>query len=63
MISGFVQKTCPKCGGNIYLESDSFGWYEKCLQCCRSWEVPGIVEVEQSAEGDLVHAKESAQVR
>ena len=24
---------CPKCGGNLYLDSDHYGWYEKCLQC------------------------------
>ncbi|MDD5701136.1 MAG: hypothetical protein PHU23_03710 [Dehalococcoidales bacterium] len=31
---GFVQKTkCPKCGGNVYLDSDHYGWFEQCLQC------------------------------
>jgi hypothetical protein len=31
---GFVQTRCPKCGGgNVYLENDSEGWYEECLQC------------------------------
>ncbi|OGN98999.1 MAG: hypothetical protein A2Y89_00215 [Chloroflexi bacterium RBG_13_51_18] len=24
---------CPKCGGNLYLDSDYIGWYEQCLQC------------------------------
>jgi hypothetical protein len=38
---GFTKRKCPKCGGNLYLDSDyciegSFiSWYEEetCLQC------------------------------
>ena len=31
---GFVNRAkCPKCGGNVYLDSDHFGWYEECLMC------------------------------
>ena len=26
-------KSCPKCGGDIFLENDMIGWYEHCLQC------------------------------
>ncbi|MCJ7663302.1 MAG: hypothetical protein MUO24_03575 [Desulfobacterales bacterium] len=26
-------KSCPRCQGDIFLEHDSFGWYEECLQC------------------------------
>jgi len=29
----FVGKRCPKCGGNLYLDSDFHGYYEQCLQC------------------------------
>jgi ribosomal protein S27AE len=28
-----VHNRCPKCGGNIYLDSDEHGWFEHCLQC------------------------------
>ena len=31
--SGFTNRKCPRCGGNLYLDSDRFGWYEECLQC------------------------------
>ena len=24
---------CPKCGGNLTLEKDRFGYYYDCLQC------------------------------
>jgi predicted nucleic-acid-binding Zn-ribbon protein len=41
MKTGFTRRKCPKCGGNLYLDSDyciegSFiSWYEEetCLQC------------------------------
>jgi hypothetical protein len=26
-------KRCPKCGGNLLLTSDIYGWSEQCLQC------------------------------
>ena len=28
-----TKKRCPRCGGNIYLEEDSFGCWGYCLQC------------------------------
>jgi hypothetical protein len=41
MKTGFTKRKCPKCGGNLYIDSDyciegSFiSWYEEetCLQC------------------------------
>lgn len=33
MREGFLRKRCLKCGGNIYLARDEYGWYEQCLQC------------------------------
>ncbi len=24
---------CPKCGGNLYVDTDYYGTVEKCLQC------------------------------
>lgn len=26
-------KSCPRCHGDIHLDSDRFGKYAKCLQC------------------------------
>jgi predicted nucleic-acid-binding Zn-ribbon protein len=48
MKTGFTKRKCPKCGGNLYLDSDyciegSFiSWYEEesCLQCGYSAEIP-----------------------
>jgi hypothetical protein len=31
---GFIRNTrCPKCGGKVYLDTDTYGWYETCIQC------------------------------
>jgi hypothetical protein len=26
-------KCCPRCHGDIVIDSDTYGWYELCLQC------------------------------
>ena len=26
-------KSCPKCSGDIFIDSDTDGWYVQCLQC------------------------------
>ena len=31
----FYFKACPKCGGDMYLERDAYGSFQKCLQCGR----------------------------
>jgi uncharacterized protein (DUF983 family) len=28
-----LRRRCPKCGGNLFLYNDYYGWYEQCLQC------------------------------
>jgi len=28
-----IKQRCPKCGGNLFLYKDLYGWYEQCLQC------------------------------
>jgi hypothetical protein len=45
MESGFIKgKRCHRCGGNIYLDSDRFGWYEQCLQCSYTCYMDTIIE-------------------
>ncbi|MFH1032770.1 MAG: hypothetical protein V1767_09440 [Chloroflexota bacterium] len=44
MKEGFIGKRCPKCGGNIYLDRDEYGWYQKCLQCGFNCELESIVD-------------------
>jgi hypothetical protein len=27
------QTRCPKCGGRVFLNNDSYGWYAQCIIC------------------------------
>ncbi len=38
-------KGCPKCKGDIFVDRDIDGWYERCLQCGYNQDVETIVEV------------------
>ena len=29
----WVLKSCPRCGGDIFIDRDLDGWFEQCLQC------------------------------
>ncbi len=31
---------CKKCHGTLLLDKDEFGWYEECIQCGYSRDVP-----------------------
>ena len=37
-------KSCPRCGGDLYIERDYHGWYEECLQCGYIGELKDIAE-------------------
>ncbi len=26
-------KGCPRCGGDVFIDRDHYGWYRECLQC------------------------------
>jgi hypothetical protein len=54
---GFLQKTkCPKCGGNVYLDTDYYGWYEECLQCGYTKNLAKVTRVSVDA-GDKYAAE------
>lgn len=40
-----MRKRCPKCGGNILVNSDEHGWYEHCLQCSFTRDMKPVVIV------------------
>jgi hypothetical protein len=37
-------KSCPRCRGDIYIESATYGNYEKCLQCGWEREIEPVVQ-------------------
>ena len=51
---GFTRKRCPKCGGNIFLDRDFRGWYEECLQCGRTSNLPDLIEVGEKGSKDTL---------
>ena len=40
-------KGCPRCGGDVYLDSDLNGWYEQCLQCSQRHELKDIRQFQE----------------
>lgn len=47
MITKVVHKRCPKCGGNIFIDGDHYGWYEKCLQCAYTGDIQNVPEARE----------------
>lgn len=45
MREGMTERHCPRCGGNVYLEKDFYGWFEKCLQCGYNRDLPRVIGV------------------
>ena len=37
-------KSCPRCGGDIFIAKDIDGWYEQCLQCSYQRELKDLAE-------------------
>lgn len=34
---------CTKCGGDIMIDNDHYGWYVQCLQCGSLWELAELL--------------------
>lgn len=44
-------KGCPRCGADVFLDKDEYGWYEQCLQCGYLCDLESIAGLrEQPAE-------------
>ena len=37
-------KSCPRCGGDLFLDRDEGKWYEQCLQCSYLRELKDAAE-------------------
>jgi ribosomal protein S27AE len=37
-------KSCPRCGGDFFIDKDIDGWYAQCLQCAYRQELKQIAE-------------------
>ena len=57
-------KSCPRCGGDVFVDQDQDGWYEQCLQCSYSTDLQSTVEVlEKVSKGNRKQAKKIARVK
>lgn len=37
-------KSCRRCGGDTFIDSDMYGWYEQCLQCSYRFDLKSLDE-------------------
>jgi len=42
-MSKWKAKSCPKCGGDIFLDMDEFNFFDHCLQCGYVRNSAGVV--------------------
>jgi len=41
-----LHKGCPRCGGDVMVDSDLYGTFVKCIQCSRSKHVQNASPIE-----------------
>ena len=41
-------KSCPRCGGDIFVDRDLDNWYEQCLQCSYRTELKTLDGFQES---------------
>ncbi|MBI2860918.1 MAG: hypothetical protein HYX91_05360 [Chloroflexi bacterium] len=54
---GFLKTRCLKCGGNLYLDRDLYGWYRECLQCGRTSYIETLLQAPQKVEQEPADLK------
>lgn len=45
-------RSCPKCGGDLYVDYDLNGWYEECLQCGYMHDMKTVLEIKKETKED-----------
>ena len=45
-------KSCPRCDGDMFIESDLYGWYQQCLQCGHVHSLRSTVELVPQARSE-----------
>jgi len=41
-------KACPRCHGDLFIDSDIDGWYEQCLMCSFRKDLKDIADFQKS---------------
>ncbi len=54
VIGMWLLKGCPRCRGDMELDRDEYGWYERCIQCGHLRDLPGagVSPLVDGREGD-----------
>ena len=59
MVTKWRLKSCDRCGGDTFIDSDMDGWYEQCLQCGYMGDLKDITEFKKQPaekEKEPVHS-------
>ena len=43
-------KSCARCGGDVVLERDEWGWFLECLQCGYLVDLEGMAALKEEPE-------------
>ncbi len=43
-------KSCPRCSGDTFIDSDSDGWHEHCLMCGHTRDLPAEAVAKSPAD-------------
>ncbi len=50
-------KSCPRCGGDLYIDRDINSWFAQCLQCSHWRELGGPADANESPVAAAVEGK------
>jgi len=39
-------KSCARCGGDVMVDYDQYGWHMQCLQCGSLWELADLTGID-----------------
>ncbi len=57
-------RSCPKCGGDVRIDHDEYGWFEQCIQCGHTRDLETVVvkpqhpKKDQTQKGENWHLKD-----
>lgn len=40
-------RSCPRCGGDVFIDRDLDNWYEQCLQCSYRCDLKRLAQSEK----------------
>jgi len=46
-------KSCPRCSGDLFIQGETDGWYEECLNCGYQRGVSNLVALTTSGQAKI----------